>query len=185
MNDAEKVRKILEVIRDEVLPLTEAEVARGNHVFGAAILRADTMTSVMVGSNNRIENPLYHGEIDTLNRFFKLPVRPPCEDLIFAATHDPCPMCASAIAWAGFKELWVLFDYKEVAAAFDMPVDLTMYREVFGVEGVRPENAFFKKHSLKKAAAGVSEKNGLQSILDEIERRYAALEVQDFEYPGM
>lgn len=185
MHDAEKIRSILEVIRDEVLPLTEAEVARGNHLFGGAILRADTMTSVMVGSNNRVENPLFHGEVDTLNRFFKLPVRPASRDLIFVATHDPCPMCAASIAWAGFKELWVFFGYKDVEAAFGMPVDLMMYREVFGVEGVRPENAFFKKHSLKKAAAASSEKGKLQPILDEIEKRYAALEVQDFEYPGM
>ena len=185
MHDAEKIQGILEVIRDEVLPLTEAEVARGNHVFGGAILRADTLTSVMVGSNNRIENPLFHGEVDTLNRFFKLPVRPATKDLLFVATHDPCPMCAASIAWAGFKELWVLFDYKDVEAEFGMPVDLMMYREVFGVEGVRPDNFFFKKYGLKRAVVESPEKAELQAILDEIERRYAALEVQDFEYPGM
>lgn len=185
MHETEKIRGILEVIRDEVLPLTESQVACGNHVFGGAIMRADTMTSVMVGSNNRVENPLLHGEIDTLNRFFKLPVRPRSEDLLFVATHDPCPMCAAAIAWAGFKELWVLFNYKDVEAEFDMPVDLLMYREVFGVEGVRPNNRFFSKHSLKEAVAESSDRDSLQPIFDEIKRRYAALEIQDFPYPGM
>lgn len=185
MHEAEKIRSILEVIRDEVLPLTESQVTYGNHIFGGAIMRADTMTSVMVGSNNRIENPLFHGEIDTLNRFFKLPVRPKSEDLIFVATHDPCAMCAAAIAWAGFKELWVLFDYKDVEADFGMPVDLLMYKEVFGVEGTRPDNLFFSKHSLKKAIAESPENSSLQPIFDEIKKRYAALEVQDFDYPGM
>lgn len=185
MHETEKLQSILEVIRDEVLPLTESQVTCGNHVFGGAIMRADTMTSVMVGSNNRIENPLLHGEIDTLNRFFKLPVRPQSEDLIFVATHDPCPMCAAAIAWAGFKELWVLFDYKDVEAEFEMPVDLMIYKEVFGVDGVRPNNFFFTKHSLKKAIEESPENDSLQPILDEIKKRYAALEVQDFNYPGM
>ena len=169
MHDSEKLQKMLEVIRDEILPLTEAEVARGNGVFGGAILRTDTLTSVMVGSDNHVENPLFHGEIDTLNRFFKLPVRPDPGELIFLATHDPCPMCASAIALAGFKELWVLFDRK----------DTDVYRELFGVEGARPENAFFTKHSIKKAVATSPDKEALEAILNEIEKRYEALGVKE------
>ena len=184
MHTTEKLQKILEVIRDEILPLTESEVTRGNHVFGAAILRSDTLTSVMVGSNNRVENPLFHGEIDTLNRFFKLPVRPAPAELIFVATHEPCSMCASAIAWAGFTELWTLFGYKDVAEEFDMPVDMEMYHELFGVDGIRPQNKFFQKNSLKKAVATSPDSEELTPLLEEIEKRYAALEVAEFDYPG-
>jgi len=183
MHNTEKLAKMLEVIRDEILPLTESEVRRGNHVFGAAILRPDTMTSVMIGSNNRVENPLFHGEIDTLNRFYKLPVRPPTEELLFLATHDPCPMCAAAIAWAGFKEVWVLFDYKDVESSFEMPVDLAMYRELFGVSGIKQENAFYRKNDLKKAVATSPDRDDLQPLLEEIEARYAALDVEAFDYP--
>jgi tRNA(Arg) A34 adenosine deaminase TadA len=185
MRDDEKIERMLDVIRDEILPLTECEVKRGNHVFGGAILRTDTMTSVMVGSNNRVENPLFHGEIDTLNRFFKLPVRPQANELIFLATHDPCPMCAAAIAWAGFKEVWVLFDYKDVETEFDMPVDLEMYREIFGTNGARSENKFFTKRSIKDAVAETSDPDKFCPKLEDIEKRYAALEVSDFDYPGL
>jgi tRNA(Arg) A34 adenosine deaminase TadA len=184
MNDEEKIQKMFEVIRDEILPLTECEVKRGNHVFGGAILRADTLTSVMVGSDNRVESPLFHGEMDTLNRFFKLPVRPGTDELIFLATHDPCPMCAAAIAWAGFGELWYLFGYSDVEVEFGMPADLRMYNEVFGTNGVRAENAFFKKYSLKEAMDDCSNSEALAEILEEIEKRYAAMVVADFEYPG-
>jgi tRNA(Arg) A34 adenosine deaminase TadA len=185
MRDDEKIEKMLDSIRDEILPLTECEVKRGNHVFGGAILRQDTMTSVMVGSNNRIENPLFHGEIDTLNRFFKLPVRPRTDELIFLATHDPCPMCAAAIAWAGFREVWALFGYKDVESEFNMPVDLEMYRELFGAGGVRGENKFFKKYSLKEAIEESSDPERYTETLEDIEKRYAAMKVSDFEYPGM
>jgi len=183
MRDVEKIEKILDVIRDEILPLTEYSVTQGNHVFGGAILRPDTLTSVMVGSNNRVESPLFHGEIDTLNRFFKLPVRPRPDELVFLATHEPCPMCAAAIAWAGFKELWVLFGNKEIIEDFDMPVDMEMYLELFGTHRIRPDNGFFKKYSLTEAIAGL-DTDRFDETLGEIRKRYAALNVADFEYPG-
>ena len=183
MRDAEKIEKILDVIRDEILPLSESEVTRGNHVFGGAILRLDTMTSVMVGSNNRVENPLFHGEIDTLIRFFKLPVRPRPNELVFLATHEPCPMCAAAIAWAGFKELWVLFGAREMAEDFNMPVDMEMYKELFGANGVRPDNIFFKKYSILEAIEELGT-DRFNEAIDEIRTRYVAMEVADFEYPG-
>jgi tRNA(Arg) A34 adenosine deaminase TadA len=185
MRNDEKIERMLDVIRDEILPLTECEVKRGNHLFGGAILRPDTMTSVMVGSNNRVESPLFHGEIDTLNRFFKLPVRPRADELIFLATHDPCPMCAAAIAWAGFREIWFLFGYRDVEESFGMPVNVEMYRELFGANGVKDENRFFKKYSLKEAIEELSSQERFVEILDEIEKRYAAMSVADFEYPGM
>jgi len=183
MRDVEKIEKILDVIRDEILPLTECGVTRGNHVFGGAILRPDTMTSVMVGSNNRVENPLFHGEIDTLIRFFKLPVRPKPEELIFLSTHEPCPMCAAAIAWAGFREVWVLFDAREMELEFNMPVDDEIYKELFGSNGLRPDNKFFKKYSITEAIED-SGSDKFTETLDEIRKRYAALNVTDFEYPG-
>ncbi|MDR2780348.1 MAG: nucleoside deaminase [Synergistaceae bacterium] len=184
MRDDEKIEHMLDVIKDEILPLTECEVKRGNHVFGGAILRPDTMTSVMVGSNNRVENPLFHGEIDTIIRFFKLPVHSRADELIFLSSHDPCPMCIAAIAWAGFKEVWYLFDYKDIAEKFGMPADLEMYKEVFGTKGVRAENKFFRKYSIKEAIAGLPDPERFAPAMEEIEKRYAALKVADFGYPG-
>jgi tRNA(Arg) A34 adenosine deaminase TadA len=175
VNDAEKVRMLLGVVRDEILPLAESESARGNAPSGSAILRSDTLTSVMVGADNRDKNPLFHGDIDAINRFFKLPVHPPTEDLIFLATHDPCPMCAAAIAWAGFKEVWALFDYEEAEQGGMMKIALEMYRELFGVDGIRHENGFFRLHSIRKVIATSPNRDELHALLDEVDRRYAAL----------
>jgi tRNA(Arg) A34 adenosine deaminase TadA len=177
VNDAEKVKKLIEVIRDEILPLTESESARGNEPSGSAIVRSDTLTSVMVGADNRLKNPLFHGDVDAINRFFKLPVHPPAEELIFLATHDPCPMCASAIACAGFKELWILFDWDDYAELESGVIDdaLAMYRGLFGVEGIRQDNGFFTRHSIKRFVATSPGKDELQSLFDEVVHRYAAL----------
>jgi tRNA(Arg) A34 adenosine deaminase TadA len=183
VHGTEKLQRLLEIVRDEIIPLSESEIHRGNYIFGSAIIRADTLTSVMVGSDNRVENPLFHGEIDALNRFFKLPVRPAARDLIFLSVSDPCPMCASAIAWAGFRELWILFGAREVEDDFSMPSANLMYRELFGVEGVRSENPFFQKHSLKKAVLSASNNADLQGLLDDITKRYDIMQPAPFDYP--
>jgi tRNA(Arg) A34 adenosine deaminase TadA len=94
-------------------------------------------------------------------------------------------MCAAAIAWAGFHEIWYLFSYKDVESEFGMPVDLEIYKEVFGTSGVRRDNKFFRKYSLKEAIEASSSPDYFADAIEEIERRYAAMEVADFEYPGM
>lgn len=180
-----KIRAILEAIRDDILPLTEKMVAEGNHVFGGAVLRADTLETVVAGSNARVENPIYHGEIDAIRRFFALEAHPSPDDCIFVATHEPCPMCASAIAWAGFSEIWVLFGYEDVERDFGMPVDLAMYRDIFGAEGARAENSFFRKYLLPEEAAKCPDSEGLLNEIESLNRRYRSLKVKDFRYPGM
>lgn len=163
MKEPEKIRKMLEVIRDEILPLTESEVAKGNGTTGGAVLRADTLTSVMIGSSSTGTSPLIHGEMDALTRFFKLPVRPDPSELIFLTTHEPCAMCAAAIGLAGFKEVWTLRDSK---------ISATTCRELFGADRARDENSMFVKRSLRRAAADDPE---ALEIIAEIDRRYDAL----------
>ena len=185
MTEAEKIERILRAIRGALLPLTERMVERGNHVFGGLVLRAEDCSVVAAGSNDRVENPIYHGEIDTLRRFFALAERPAPRDCIFVASHAPCPMCASAIAWAGFREVWMLYGYEAVKEGFDMPVDLMMYREIFGAEGPRAENAFYTLRCLRDEAAKYPGRPALAALLAEIDAAYAAMRVKDFEYPGM
>ena len=63
------LEKILNIFLREVLPLTEQGVAKGNKVFGAAIIKKDDLSLVVAETNNEIENPLWHGEIHTLKSF--------------------------------------------------------------------------------------------------------------------
>lgn len=169
MADQEKLRRLLEIVRDEILPLTESEAAKGCGATGGAVLRSDTYTSVMIGSDSTSQSPLLHGEIDALSRYFKLPVRPDPSELIFLATHDPCPMCAAAIARSGIKELWYIFD---------SPENEHICEELFGAPRVREENEFFTKRRVADAIeeGGSAE---LADLLDEITKRYDALAPTD------
>jgi tRNA(Arg) A34 adenosine deaminase TadA len=80
-------------------------VAAGNKVFGAAILCKSDLSLVVAGTNDEIDNPLWHGEVHTLNRFYELPGPHPTRDLVFISTHEPCTMCMSAIT-SGFDNFY-------------------------------------------------------------------------------
>src|SRR5690606_1153380 len=100
--------RLLDVIENDIVPVTERGVAAGNKLFGAAILRKSDHSLVLAETNNEIENPLWHGEVHALKRFYELPKtsRPDTRDCIFLATHEPCSLCLSAITWTGFDNFW-------------------------------------------------------------------------------
>lgn len=78
------LEKILNIFSKEILPLTEQGVARGSKIFGAAIIKKDDLSLVVADTNNEIENPLWHGEMHTLKKFYELDAnkRPIEKDLL-------------------------------------------------------------------------------------------------------
>lgn len=166
--------RLLDVIDGDILPLTERGVAQGNKVFGAAILRKSDLSLVVAGTNDETVNPLWHGEVHTLNEFYAMPERPSTRDLIFLATHEPCSLCMSAITWAGFDNFYYLFSHSESRDSFAIPHDLRILHEVFGVEpgGYRHSNAYWTAYSIPELAATESEP--LRGALEEQQRRIRA-----------
>ena len=62
------IDKVLSVFQKNIIPLTEKGVLLGNKIFGAAILNKIDYSLVCIGTNNELENPLWHGEISVLNK---------------------------------------------------------------------------------------------------------------------
>ena len=153
--------RFLDVIEQDIVPLTRAGVARGDKVFGAAILRKSDLSLVVAGTNRETENPLFHGEVATLNAFYEMPAegRPPTANCLFLSTHEPCSLCLSAITWAGFDNFYYLFGYEDTRDAFNIPHDLKILSEVFGIENgayVR-ENAFWRSRGIDELVDGEDE----------------------------
>lgn len=133
--DEADVRRLLDVIEQDIVPLTRAGVAAGNKIFGAAILRRADLSVVVAETNNETENPLWHGEIHAIKRFFELPVddRPAPADSLLLATHEPCSLCLSGVAWSGIPEFAYLFSHQDSADSFAIPYDLAILRGVYAV----------------------------------------------------
>ena len=153
--------RLLQIIETDIVPKTRAGVAAGNKLFGAAILRKSDLSLVVAGTNAETENPLLHGEISTLNAFYKLPAerRPSTSACYFLSTHEPCSLCLSAITWTGFDTFFYLFGYEDTRDAFNIPHDLKILREVFRIENgdYARENAFWSSRSIAELIAASPE----------------------------
>ncbi|HOO77931.1 MAG TPA: nucleoside deaminase [bacterium] len=151
------ISRLLELMENEIVPLTRREVARGNKIFGAAVLKKGDLSTVVVGSNNEIENPLWHGEVHTIKLLYELPrdLRPHPRDLIFFSTHEPCPLCLSAIAWAGFDVFYYFFSHEDSRDSFGIGHDLAILKEVFKQEpgGYARSNRYWTGYGLKDLIA--------------------------------
>jgi Cytosine/adenosine deaminases len=173
--------RLLDVLENDVIPLTEAGVAKGNKIFGAALLAKKDLSLVLAETNNETENPLWHGEVHLLKRFYeRADTREiPTKDLIFLSTHEPCTMCMSAITWAGFDNYVYFFSHEDSRDAFAIPHDLKILKEVYGLEpgGYRQENAYWKAESLPAMIAALPETEGapLREQAARIRARYDAL----------
>ncbi|MEL6125138.1 MAG: hypothetical protein AAFR57_01920, partial [Pseudomonadota bacterium] len=113
---AELLTRLMDVIEGDIAPLTREETLRGNKIFGAAVLRKSDLSLVLAETNNEVENPLWHGEMHCLKRFYERPEagRPDPSELIFLTTHEPCSLCLSAITWAGFDNFFYFFSLQDV-----------------------------------------------------------------------
>lgn len=191
MDTASFVSRLLDVIEHDIVPKTADGVTRGNKLFGAAILRKSDLSVVIAETNNETENPLWHGEMHAIKRFYELPAdqRPDPKDCIFVTTHEPCSLCLSGITWSGFDNFYFLFSHEDSRDSFAIPYDIQILQAIYavpdpGVETVpadRPlynrHNAFFKSYAIQGLIAGLdrTHKEDLLARVDNLVGTYADL----------
>jgi tRNA(Arg) A34 adenosine deaminase TadA len=77
--------------------------ARANREFpfGAVIVRAADRKLLAQGVNQGRANPTFHGEIVAMNDYVARHGNRGWDETILYTTGEPCPMCMSAMVWAG------------------------------------------------------------------------------------
>jgi len=186
------IARLLDVIEHDIAPKTREGVRRGNKLFGAAILRKSDLSVVIAETNNETENPLWHGEMHAIKRFYELPTdqRPPDpKDCIFLTTHEPCSLCLSGITWSGFDNFYYLFTYEDSRDSFAIPYDIAILKAVYQVPDPdrttvpddRPlynrKNQYFESHGIVAMIAGLDRghKEDLLARVDDLTGLYADL----------
>lgn len=173
--------RLLDVIEHDVVPLTREGVSKGNKIFGAAILDKAGLSVIVAETNNETENPLWHGEMHALKRFYELPEdrRPATRDCILLSTHEPCSLCLSAITWAGFDSFCYLFGYAQTRDDFAIPHDLRILAEVFGVRdgNYARRNAYWTSYGIPALVDALpdADRATLLARIDKLAGTYAEL----------
>jgi tRNA(Arg) A34 adenosine deaminase TadA len=178
MADVSLIDRLLDVIEHDIVPKTAEGVAHGNKLFGAAILRKSDRSLVIAETNNEIDNPLWHGEVHCLKRFYEMPKaeRVDTKDAIFLASHEPCSLCLSAITWTGFDNFYYLFSNEDSRDSFAIPHDLKILKEVFTLDpgGYNAENTYWKSFGIRKLVRELPEpdRSRLEARMAAIAKRY-------------
>ena len=175
------LNRFLRAFKDEILPLTFEGVNSGNKIFGAAIINKNDHSLVVAGTNNETKNPLWHGEIHTLKKFYELDKkkRPDEKNCIFLSSHEPCSLCLSAITFAGFDNFYYLFPYESTSEEFKIPHDLNILKEVFNVTDGKyiKENSYWKSYAINNLIEQIktNNKKKLMDAFDQIKKIYVDL----------
>ena len=175
------LNRFLKAFKDEILPLTFEGVNSGNKIFGAAIINKNDHSLVVAGTNNETKNPLWHGEIHTLKKFYELDKkkRPGEKNCIFLSSHEPCSLCLSAITFAGFDNFYYLFPYESTSEEFKIPHDLNILKEVFNVTDGKyiKENSYWKSYAINNLIEEIktNNKKKLMDAFDQIKKIYVDL----------
>lgn len=69
--------------------------------FGAVIVRAADQQVMAEGANDGARNPTLHGEMVAIDDYVRRHGNAGWGELVLYTTGEPCPMCMSALVWAG------------------------------------------------------------------------------------
>jgi tRNA(adenine34) deaminase len=122
--------------------------------FGAVIVLAEKAEVVADGINRSEKNPTFHGELDAINSYAELHSRADWSGLVLYTTAEPCPMCQTAVIWAGIgmvvfcstSTFFKILGWGQVDIRAEEVVRRTAFRRCVLLGGVLEEecNALFR-----------------------------------------
>jgi Cytosine/adenosine deaminases len=107
------------------LAYTEAckSLQEGNHGFGAVIVDNDQVISSSHDTEKTEADATLHAEITAISKASKKLGHDLSSCTIYS-THEPCPMCATALYWSGIKRIFYSFPIDEALSENRKRIDI-------------------------------------------------------------
>lgn len=86
--------------------LSEENIDNGGGPFGAVIVRNNEIISTGVNRVTANNDPTAHAEVSAIREACKKLNSFKLDDCIVYSSCEPCPMCLSALYWAGVKKIF-------------------------------------------------------------------------------
>lgn len=121
----------MDVIKYMKLAIKEAKISlkEGNNGFGAVIIKNDEIISCEHDKECTENNPISHAEINAIIGATKK-LGKKLTGCTLVATHEPCPMCATAIVWSGISSIAYGYSIEEAIKQGRKRINLTC-EEIF------------------------------------------------------
>jgi len=100
MIDEKNYEKYMEIALEEA----KQSLKEGNKGFGAVIIKNDKILGQSHDTEITENDPTAHAEINVIKSVSRVLGRD-LQNCILLSTHEPCPMCMTAIIWAKISEL--------------------------------------------------------------------------------
>ena len=153
--------RLLSTLLVDLIPASRSGTYKAERVFTAAILENNIESDfklLNIGLNRCVsDSPLWHAEMMAIEGFYKVKSngismlddksRYDGKNLLLLASHQPCPMCASAIAWANIGTTYYYFDYQTTAKKFGFP-DNGIIEQLFDCKDYSHNNNYFQSYSI-------------------------------------
>ena len=167
---------VLDYFLNNLIPESKLAVNKGNKIFGAFIIRKTDMSLTSIGTNNEIENPIFHGEISAILNFFNKNHKN-LKDYYFISSHQPCSLCLSAITWSGFDNFYYFFPYNDTKLTFNIPHDLNIMTQIFNIDNgnYSKNNDYWTSYSIIEEINNLKKYDELSIKIDKIRKEYQDL----------
>jgi len=94
----------LEEYMDIAIAEAKVSLQEGNSGFGAVIVQDDTVIARAHDIDTTTNDPTAHAELNVI-RMAVQKTKGVLSGCLLVATHEPCPMCATAIVWSGISRI--------------------------------------------------------------------------------
>ena len=124
-------QNILQNLMCVAIEEARTSLREGNSGFGAVIAKDDKIIVQTHDTDNTDNDPTAHAEIKAI-KAASAQLGKNLKGCLLVSTHEPCPMCSTAIFWSGIEEIGFGYSIKEAIKQGRKRIDLPL-RDIFSL----------------------------------------------------